>query len=60
MITEFFYKVEQLVYAFLEAANKKAGYCKFTISNDRLTSDAAYAAYQFPKNWRYTNAVNFK
>jgi len=52
--------VEQFVYAFLEAANKKAGFCKFTISNDRLISDAAYAAYLFPKNWRYTDAVNLK
>ena len=44
----------------MDVANKKAGRCKFTVSNNQLTNDTSYAAYAYPKNWRYTHAIQHK
>ena len=44
----------------MDAANKKAGHCKFTVSNNHLTNDTTYGAYTYPKNWRYTHAIQHK
>ena len=52
--------MEYLLYVFFEAANKRAGYCRFAISNKNLPIGAQNAGFGFPKNWRYTDAVNFK
>ena len=56
----YFHKADPLVYSFMDAANKKAGYCKFTVSKRHLVNADYIGVYTFPKNWRYTDAVNYK
>jgi len=55
-----FFKADPLVYSFMDAANKRAGYCKFTVSKRHLVNADYIGVYTFPKNWRYTDAVNYK
>ena len=54
------YQPDQFIYSIMGTANQKAGYCKFTVSKRHLIHNVVYAVYTFPKNWRYTRAVNYK
>jgi len=52
--------MEFVLDAFVQAANKRAGYCRFTISNKNLPISAVNAVFGFAKHWRYTDATNLK
>ena len=42
-----------------QMAFEKLGACKFIVSNKTLDRMSTLA-WGFPKNWRYTNAVNYR
>ena len=44
----------------MNEGNKRAGYCRFTISNKNLPISPGYPVYSFRKHWRYTDAINYK
>ena len=52
--------MEYVLDAFVEGANKRAGYCRFTISNKNLPISAINAVFGFAKHWLYTDVVNLK
>lgn len=49
------------MYSLLDELNKKAGYCKITVSTKHI-EDLFYGHYVFlfQKHWRYTDAVRNK
>lgn len=52
--------MEYMLRIFLIDANKRAGNCRFTISNNNLPIMPQYSVYGFQKNWRYTDLANYK
>lgn len=50
-----------MAYFFLDELNKKAGYCRFTLSAKHLDDIIEYNhVLLFRKHWRYTDAVRNK
>lgn len=59
-IIQLSFQAEVYLYGFMEDANKRAGYCKFTVSTTDLPFTTPYNVITFRKNWRYTEALKYK
>ncbi len=50
-----------MAYTFLSGLNKKAGYCRFTLSVKHLDDLLEYShVFLLRKHWRYTDAMRNK